>query len=106
MHPSRLEAVPLEMISMAKDLGVVVNHRLTMSQQRALVAKRSNGTLRGINKSKQTKGGYFPTILCPDEATSRLLCPVQESQRAPGESLAECYQDGWGLEHFPYDERL
>jgi len=33
------------MISMAKDLGVVVNHRLTMSQQRALVAKKASGIL-------------------------------------------------------------
>ncbi|PKU47518.1 baculoviral iap repeat-containing protein 1 [Limosa lapponica baueri] len=51
MHPSRLGADLLENSSEEKDLGVLVDNRMAMSQQCALVAKKANGTLECIRKS-------------------------------------------------------
>ncbi|PKU46518.1 hypothetical protein llap_3194 [Limosa lapponica baueri] len=51
MHQYRLGADLLESSSVEKDLGVLVDNRMTMSQQCALVAKAANGILRCIKKS-------------------------------------------------------
>ena len=54
MHQYRLGADWLEKSSAEKDLGVLVDHRLAMSQQCALVAKKPNGNLGCIKKSMAT----------------------------------------------------
>ena len=51
MHQYRLGDDLLERSSAEKDLGVLVNNRLAMSQQCALVAKAANGILGCINKN-------------------------------------------------------
>ncbi|PKU40029.1 hypothetical protein llap_9667 [Limosa lapponica baueri] len=51
MHQYRSGADLLESTSEEKDLGVLVDNRMTMSQQCALVAKKANGILGCIKKS-------------------------------------------------------
>ncbi|PKU34743.1 hypothetical protein llap_14953 [Limosa lapponica baueri] len=51
MHQYRLGAHFLESTSEEKDLGVLVDNRMTMSQQYALMAKKANGLLGCIKNS-------------------------------------------------------
>ena len=51
MHQYRLRADLLQSSSVERNLSVLVDDRLTMSQQCALVAKKANGILGCIKKS-------------------------------------------------------
>jgi len=60
MHQYRLGADLLESGSVERDLVVLVDDRLTMSQQCALAAKKTNGIL-GCNKKRVASRFSFPS---------------------------------------------
>lgn len=86
----------LESSALKKDLRVLMNNKLSMSQQCVLMAKKANA----LGIALQVKGGD-PALLSPGEATSGVLCPVPGSpipvrHGAPGAGPAEGYEE----EHF------
>jgi len=85
IHQYRLRADLLESSSVETDLDVLVDDKLTMSQQCARVAKKADGVLGCLKKScgQQVKGGSPPPLLCPSDVPFAVLCqvlgsPVQE----------------------------
>jgi len=91
----RLGADLLERSSAEKDLSVLVNTRLAMSQQCALVVNKTN-ILGCVKKSmaSRLRGGDPAPLLCPGEAVSGVQCPavgssIQERQGTSRESTAE-----------------
>jgi len=54
----------LESVSAEKDLGVLVDDKLTMSQQCALVVKKGNGIPGFIKKGVASRSRHFLLPLC------------------------------------------
>jgi len=73
MHQHRLGTDLLESNSVERDLGVLVDDTLTMSQQCALIAKKASGILGCIKKSVATRPRE---VLLPLSASSGVLSPV------------------------------
>ncbi|GAB0185743.1 mitochondrial enolase superfamily member 1 [Grus japonensis] len=86
-----------------KDLGVLVDNKLSMNQQCALVAKKANGVLGCPKKSMASmlREVILSVYSALVKATSGISCPVlgspaQERQGTTGKSPAEGYKDDEG----------
>jgi len=75
MHQYRLGADLLECSSVESYLGVLMDDKLTMSQQCALAAKKANGILGCIKKSvaSRLREVLLPLYSAPSEAPSGVL---------------------------------
>ncbi|KGL73682.1 hypothetical protein N309_04606, partial [Tinamus guttatus] len=112
-HQYRLGTDLLESSSAERDLGVMVDKKLTMRQQCALVAKKANGILGCIKKSDSIR---LKEVILP--LYSALVRPLVEycvqfwaPQYKRDVELLERVQGRAtrmirGLEHLPYEERL
>ncbi|GAB0183304.1 hypothetical protein GRJ2_000795700 [Grus japonensis] len=112
-HQYRLEVNLLRSSSVEKDLEVLVDNKLSMSQQCALVAKKANGILGGIKKSVASRSREVILLLSSALVRPHLKFCVQfqAPQFKIDRELLERVQRRAtrmirGLEHLLCEERL
>ncbi|KAK4819773.1 LOW QUALITY PROTEIN: hypothetical protein QYF61_011373 [Mycteria americana] len=94
MHQDMLGATQLERSLAEKDLGVLVDIRLSMSQKCALAAKKADDILAALG----VEGGNPSALLSTGEATPGVQCPVlgspvQERHGHTGENPMKGHKD-------------
>ncbi|PKU44391.1 hypothetical protein llap_5334 [Limosa lapponica baueri] len=113
MHQYRLCVDLLENSSAERDLGVLVDIKLPMSQQCALVAKKTNGILGCIKKSVASRSRDVILPLYSDLVRPHLEYCVQfwAPQLKKDKELLEIVQQSATkmikrMQHLSYEERL
>ena len=110
-QPYRLGVEWLESCLMERDLGVLMDSRLNMSQQCAQVAKEANGILACIGNGVVSRTRDPAPVLGIGEAPPQVLCSVLALQYRKDIEVPEQVQKRAtrlvkGLENMPYKERL
>ena len=98
-HIYRLEGAVLESSPAEKDLGVLADEKLNMSQQCALTARKANSILGSIRRGVASRERKMTVPLyCSCESPSGVLCSslgsaIQERQGAVEEGPEEGHKD-------------
>ncbi|GAB0190929.1 hypothetical protein GRJ2_001558200 [Grus japonensis] len=110
-HSYRLGGEWIESSPEEKDLGVLVDKKLHMSQQCALAVQKANCILGCIKRSmtSRLREGILPLRSC--ETSLGVLCsavgsPEHERHGPVGESPEEATRLIRGMEHLSYEDRL